>query len=196
MVYEYLKTKTFSRDTNIISQMHGISNIFGHSVTTIGIFEVSLNYPILNFKKTVCPKSVWMGHCPPTKYLLETLTSMVKNVIHNLQTNSCLSSWFFVKSIVPCVWFRPLAQSYTVSLLGVVYLIQVRCKHIPSILLRSSFSHLIQKLFHLNLVARNNHVGILSTCSFSGNEVPHKHVIGGTISNRVAGIYSSNFDVW
>ena len=36
--------------------MHGASNIFGHLALTIGGFAVSLNYPILNFKKTVCPK--------------------------------------------------------------------------------------------------------------------------------------------
>ena len=43
--------------------MHSASNIFGHSATTIGDFWVSLNYPILNFKKTVCTKDAWMRHC-------------------------------------------------------------------------------------------------------------------------------------
>ena len=62
IVYKYLKTKIFSRDTNILPQMHWTSNIFGHSATIIGVFLVSLNYPILNFKKKVCPKNVWMGH--------------------------------------------------------------------------------------------------------------------------------------
>ena len=28
-----------------------------------GGFWVSLNYPILNFKKTVCPKTFWVQHC-------------------------------------------------------------------------------------------------------------------------------------
>ena len=37
------------------------SNIFGPSGTTIEGFGVSLNYLILNFKKTVCPKNIWMG---------------------------------------------------------------------------------------------------------------------------------------
>ena len=46
IVYEYLKTKIFSRDSNILPQMHWISNIFGHSATIIGRFLVSLNYPI------------------------------------------------------------------------------------------------------------------------------------------------------
>ena len=62
IVYEYLKTKIFSRDANILPQMHWTSNIFGHSAITIGSFWVSLNYPILNFKKTVYPKNVWMRH--------------------------------------------------------------------------------------------------------------------------------------
>ena len=35
---------------------------FWHSATIIGGFRVSRNYPILNFKKTVCPKNVWMRH--------------------------------------------------------------------------------------------------------------------------------------
>ena len=55
IVYKCLKL-FFSRDTNILLQMHWISNIFGHSATTIGSFWVSLNYQILNFKKTVCPQ--------------------------------------------------------------------------------------------------------------------------------------------
>ena len=31
---------------------------------TLGDFRLLLNYPILNFKKTVCPKNLWMRHCP------------------------------------------------------------------------------------------------------------------------------------
>ena len=62
IVYEYLKTKIFSRDTNILPQMNWTSNIFGQSAKNIGGFWISLNYPTLNFKKTVCPKNVWMRH--------------------------------------------------------------------------------------------------------------------------------------
>ena len=62
IVHEYLKTKIFSTDTNILPHMHWTSNISGHSTATIGGFWVSLNYPILTFKKTVCPKNVWMRH--------------------------------------------------------------------------------------------------------------------------------------
>ena len=58
----FLSLETVSRDTNILPQMHWTSNNFGHSGTTIGGFWVSLNYPILNFKKTVCPKNIWMWH--------------------------------------------------------------------------------------------------------------------------------------
>ena len=57
-----LKNKNLSKRPNILPQMHWTSNIFGHSATTIGVFWVSLNYPVLNFKKTVCPKNVWMWH--------------------------------------------------------------------------------------------------------------------------------------
>ena len=42
IVYEYLKAKIFSRDTNILPQMHWTSNIFGHSTTIIEGFLVSL----------------------------------------------------------------------------------------------------------------------------------------------------------
>ena len=48
LVYEYLKTKIFSGDTNILPQMHWTSNIFGPSATTIGSFWVLLNYLISN----------------------------------------------------------------------------------------------------------------------------------------------------
>ena len=41
IVYEYLKTKIFSRDSNIFPQMHWISNIFGHSAKIIGGFFCS-----------------------------------------------------------------------------------------------------------------------------------------------------------
>ena len=71
VIYEYLKTKIFLRETNILPQMHWTSNIFGHSATTTW---ASLNYPtILNFKKTVCPKNVWMRHWLHKQYTtLET----------------------------------------------------------------------------------------------------------------------------
>ena len=70
IVSEYLKTKIFSRDTNILPQMLWLSDIFGHSVTTIGGFWVSLNYPIPTFKKRVCPENIWMWHWPSPWILL------------------------------------------------------------------------------------------------------------------------------
>ena len=45
-----------------LSQMHWTSKMFGHSVTTIGVFWSSLNYSILNFEKRLCPKKVWIWH--------------------------------------------------------------------------------------------------------------------------------------
>ena len=63
IIYKYLKTKIFSRESNILPQMHWTLNIFGQSTTIIGIFWISWNCPILNFKKTICTKNVWMQHC-------------------------------------------------------------------------------------------------------------------------------------
>ena len=68
IVYKYLKTKIFSRDTNILLQMYWTSNIFGRSVTTIGGVWVSLNHLIPNFNKTICPKNIWIQQL----YLLYT----------------------------------------------------------------------------------------------------------------------------
>ena len=88
IVYKYLKTKIFSRDTNILPQMHWTSNIFGHSATTIGVFWVSLNYPILNFKKMVCPKNVWIWHCSICISIAVCLVFMIfwSNVFYVLYT--------------------------------------------------------------------------------------------------------------
>ena len=81
IVYEYLKTRIFPRDTNILPQMHWTSNFFGHSPATHGGFWVSLNYPILSFKKKVCPKNVWMRHCNSTwKIYLKNIHSNEKNI--------------------------------------------------------------------------------------------------------------------
>ena len=59
IVYEYLKTKTFSRDTNIHLQCTEHQIIFDPQ---LGRIWVSLNYLVLKFKKTVCPKIVSMRH--------------------------------------------------------------------------------------------------------------------------------------
>ena len=52
IVYKYLKTKIYSRYSNIFPQMHWISNIFGHSATIIGSFWILLIYPVLNLIDT------------------------------------------------------------------------------------------------------------------------------------------------
>ena len=38
-----------------------------------GEYGVSLIYPILNFKKSVCPKSIWMQHCSSALIFLSAL---------------------------------------------------------------------------------------------------------------------------
>ena len=77
IVCKYLKAKIFSRDSNIVLQSHWTWNIFGHSFTTIRSLGVSLTYPILKFKKTVCPKKVWMWHC----VTLTTFTDSLKSIL-------------------------------------------------------------------------------------------------------------------
>ena len=76
IVWEYLKTKTFSRDTNILPQMHWTSNNFGNSAATIGGFWVLLNYLILNLSKRYVQKTSRCGtgctgmlHCNRLDYL-------------------------------------------------------------------------------------------------------------------------------
>ena len=41
--------------------MHWTSNIFGPAATTIAGFGVLQNYPILNFKETLCQKKSGCG---------------------------------------------------------------------------------------------------------------------------------------
>ena len=59
IVYKYLKTKIFSRD---FPKCIKYQIFLGTNLKLLGGFEVSLNYLILNFKKMVCPKNVWMWH--------------------------------------------------------------------------------------------------------------------------------------
>ena len=80
IVYEYLKTKIFWRDTNALPQMHWTSNIFGYSATIIGGFWVSLNYPIVNFKKKLCPKNIWMWNWKGNYILI--LKNFCQNHMH------------------------------------------------------------------------------------------------------------------
>ena len=56
-----IQTKIFSRDSNILSQVHLTSNIFGPSATIIWGFGVPLNYPILNLhaQRTSGCGTVW-----------------------------------------------------------------------------------------------------------------------------------------
>ena len=62
IVSEYSKTKIFSRDINILPHMQWTLNIFGPSAILLFFSITKLLYPILNFKKMVCPKKAWMWH--------------------------------------------------------------------------------------------------------------------------------------
>ena len=79
IVYENLKRKIFSRDTNILPQMHWTSNSFGHSSATIGGFWVSLNYPILNFSGM--SKKRLMQHWYAT-FIFNNYRSFVNSLLH------------------------------------------------------------------------------------------------------------------
>ena len=83
-----LKNKKYFQETQILFPKcieHQI--FFWHSAATIGTFWVLLNYPILNFKKTVCPKNIsmwhWLSHC---SLFVQT------------------SIWSFFDRKTPCYW--------------------------------------------------------------------------------------------
>ena len=61
IVYEYLKTKIFSRATNI-PKCIGHQIFLDTQLQPLGISWIWLNYPIFNFKKRLCPKNVWIQH--------------------------------------------------------------------------------------------------------------------------------------
>ena len=64
IVCKYLKTKIFSRHSNIIPQMHWTSNIFGYTAAIIGGFWASLNYPILKHLDAALPlNQLTFLHC-------------------------------------------------------------------------------------------------------------------------------------
>ena len=84
IVYEYLKTKIFSRDSDILLQMHWTSNIFDTQLQLLGGFWVSLNYPILNFKKMVYPKNIWMRHWINFRNYNKILNHKIKDIKDSL----------------------------------------------------------------------------------------------------------------
>ena len=57
---QILKSKNLVRRHNYPSPNALNIEFYGPSATIIGGFWVSLIYSILNFKKMVCPKKVWM----------------------------------------------------------------------------------------------------------------------------------------
>lgn len=59
------------------------SFFFVPSVTTIEGFWISLNYPILNFKKTVYPNIVWMCHWKITLNFSQRSCNL--NYLHSVQ---------------------------------------------------------------------------------------------------------------
>ena len=82
-------------DTSTFPQMHWASNTFGHSVTTVEVFWASLNYSILNFKKIVCPKNIWMRHLY-TRFIFNNYRSFV-NLLLQLVRSYVVMVFTYVK---------------------------------------------------------------------------------------------------
>ena len=62
IVYKYLKTKTFSRDTNILPQMYWNQIFFDLQLQQLGVWGITkLSNSWLQEKGI--PKNVWMRHC-------------------------------------------------------------------------------------------------------------------------------------
>ena len=77
IVYKYLKPKSF-QETQISFPKCIKHQIFLTLSYNYWGFWVSLNYPILNFKKTICPKNVWMRHW---QFFLSRWTGSLWNIL-------------------------------------------------------------------------------------------------------------------
>ena len=66
IAYKYLKNKHFFKRPKYPSPNALNIRYFWTLTYNYWGFEVSLSYRILNFKKMVCPKNVWMRHCRKT----------------------------------------------------------------------------------------------------------------------------------
>ena len=101
IVYENLKTKIFSRDTYYSPDALNIKYFWTLSYNH-WVFLASLNYPILNFKKMICPKNVWMRHWY-ARFIFNNYRSFVNSLLHLVR--SCMVMEFtYVK--VATVKFR------------------------------------------------------------------------------------------
>ena len=105
-----MNTKFFSRETRILPQMHWTWNIFGPSSTTICEFCVSLNYAILNFMKTVCPKNVWMRHCEKTLFCNFQKKTWPNLWISCLPKTRKLLFWIFLMMKIWYFWAKKLMK--------------------------------------------------------------------------------------
>ena len=86
----------------ILPQVHWTSNTFGPSSTTIGVFGVSLNYPMPKFKKTVFQKNVWMWHWLMVNDYLQPLICLFRKK----KWHSVFSLYWQVSFVVLLWWFK------------------------------------------------------------------------------------------
>ena len=117
---DYENFKIFLRDTNILPQMHWTLNICWPSGTTWG-FEVSLNYPLLNFKKVESSKNIWIWHCclklyilRPNQHLLELSNnnSWIKCEICSKLTIELHLRWCIGLELNIVTWFQGFTQTH------------------------------------------------------------------------------------
>ena len=138
---------------SILPQMHWTSNIFWHSVATIGVFWASLNYSILNFKKTVCPKNVWMRHWY-ARFIFNNYRSFVNSLLQ-LVRSYVVIVFTYVK--VATVKLRK-TKSYVMQLLSPVRWVVI--KRITAIIDENSGNQLETVLAARKILFKNNTVGM------------------------------------
>ena len=87
IIYKYLKNKSlFKRLKYASPNALNIKYFWALSATIIGGFWISLNYPIFNLKKTVCPKNVWMRHWTWTSTMSHEIMQPVNNELNSTRT--------------------------------------------------------------------------------------------------------------
>ena len=141
---------------SIVPQMHWTSNIFWHSVATIGVFWTSLNYSILNFKKTVCPKNVWMRHWY-ARFIFNNYRSFVNSLLQ-LVRSYVVIVFTYVK--VATVKLRK-TKSYVMQLLSLVRWMVI--KRITAIIDENSGNQLETVLAARKILFKNNTLGMSVT---------------------------------
>ena len=106
---------------------------FGPLPTTVGLFWVSLNYPILNIKKMRCLKNVWMRHCT------NKVIKGAKKARRNLP--SCFFISCFTVSVTPSIGTPESSNDFVILILSFISLFEIN-KVNPFPALTAPFPHI------------------------------------------------------